>query len=454
MITSADNTLEGIDTPDATDSPARLASPSPDFTRRQVLVGLGATAAVAATGMVVPVRGGGSLPAAEAAVISPLTQIEPGGRAPGIVVLVTLYGGNDGLDTVVPYSNSAYQSGRGSLAVAADRVLPLDAEFGFHPAMTAFKKLWDDRKLAIVRGVGYPNPNRSHFRSMDIWQSGVPDRAEISGWLGRWQDATSSDPLRMLSLGASVPRALIGLKGGGGSALPNGQVALPGGKGITNAFVELGRGSAGAELGPWGARIGATVGNLVRVVDQLGPILKAGTKTAETASLEGGSSANGDSGSVLDSQLNDVATLIKGDAPTRVYSVSLGGFDTHANEGDQHARLLAAVDGAIGRFLVSLANEPKASGVTLLVYSEFGRRVAANLSQGTDHGTAAPIFVIGPGVKGGFYGDAPSLTDLDQGDLKFTTDFRSVYATILGGVLGVDPSVTLSGTWAPLPLLR
>ena len=258
----------------------------------------------------------------------------------------------------------------------------------------------------------------------------------------------------MLSLGASVPRALIGLKGGGGSALPNGQVALPGGKGITNAFVELGRGSAGAELGPWGARIGATVGNLVRVVDQLGPILKAGTKTAETASLEGGSSANGDSGSVLDSQLNDVATLIKGDAPTRVYSVSLGGFDTHANEGDQHARLLAAVDGAIGRFLVSLANEPKASGVTLLVYSEFGRRVAANLSQGTDHGTAAPIFVIGPGVKGGFYGDAPSLTDLDQGDLKFTTDFRSVYATILGGVLGVDPSVTLSGTWAPLPLLR
>lgn len=294
---------------------------------------LGATAAVAATGMVMPVHGGGSLPAAEAAVISPFTQIAPGGRAQGIVVLVTLYGGNDGLDTLVPYSNSAYQAGRGPLAVAPDRVLPLDAEFGLHPSMPAFKKLWDEKKLAIVRGVGYPNSNRSHFRSMDIWQSGVPDRVEISGWLGRWQDATSSDPLRMLSLGASVPRALIGLKGGGGSALPNGQVALPGGKGITNAFVELGRGSAGAELGPWGARIGATVSNLVRVVDQLGPILKAGTKTAETASLEGGSSANGDSVSVLDSQLNDVATLIKGDAPTRVYSVSLGGFDTHANGG-------------------------------------------------------------------------------------------------------------------------
>ncbi len=432
-----------------------------EVTRRQVLVGLGTTAAVAATGMAMPVRHGGAFPAgdsANAAVAPVSAQASPNtpksAKATGILVLVTLYGGNDGLDTVVPYSNSAYLGGRGTLAITADRVIPLDADYGLHPSMTGFKKLWDDKRLAIVRAVGYPNPNRSHFRSMDIWQSAVPDRSEVSGWLGRWQDATSTDPLRMLSLGPSVPRALIGLKGGGGSALPNGQVVLPGGAAITNAFVELGRGQAGAELGPWGAKIGGTVADLVRVINQLGPILKNGTQHAETASLEGGSTANGDSNSVLDSQLNDVATLIKGDAPTRVYSVSLGGFDTHAREQDQHARLLATVDGAISRFLSSLTSEPKAAGVTVMVYSEFGRRVAGNLSEGTDHGTAGPVFVAGPGVRGGFYGDAPSLTDLDQGDLKFTTDFRSVYASILAGVLGVDPSVTLSGSWSPLPLLH
>ena len=471
MTTSSnDSTMSSDPTtpadPTMSSDPTSLTDPAVnrEMTRRQVLVGLGTTAAVAATGLAMPVRNGGgayvSMEAAGAAVSeqAPLGQVAPTPaatkKAPGILVLVTLYGGNDGLDTLIPYANSAYLAGRGALAVGADRVLTLDPEFGLHPSMVGFKKLWDDQKLAIVRGVGYPNPNRSHFRSMDIWQSGVPDRAEVSGWLGRWQDATSTDPLRMLSLGPSVPRALIGLKGGGGSALPNGQVVLPGGAGITNAFVELGRGLAGSELGPWGAKVGSSVTNLVRVIDQLGPILKNGTQSAETASLEGGSAANGDSNSVLDSQLTDVATLIKGDAPTRVYSVALGGFDTHAREQDQHARLLGTVDGAISRFLASLANQPRAAGVTVVVYSEFGRRVSANLSDGTDHGTAAPVFVVGPGVRGGFYGEPPSLTDLDQGDLKYTTDFRSVYASILADVLGVDPSVTLSGSWPRLPFLR
>ena len=290
---------------------------------------------------------------------------------------------------------------------------------------------------------------------MDIWQSGVPDRSEVSGWLGRWHDATSTDPLRMLSVGPSVPRALIGLKGGGGSALPNGQVVLPGGKGVTNAFVELGRGAAGSELGPWGAKVGTSVTNLVRVVNELGPILKSGSHATVSTSLEGGAAANGDATSVLDSQLNDVATLVLGDAPTRVYSVALGGFDTHASERDQHNRLLATLDGALTRFLAKVGADPKGAGITVVVYSEFGRRVQANASGGTDHGTAAPVLVLGPRVKGGFYGDMPSLTDLDQGDLKFTTDFRSVYSAVLTGVLGAEPAVSLGTVpFAPVPFLN
>lgn len=430
-------------------------SPDPaqeTLTRRQVLTGIGVTAAVAASGTLVPTRQSQAvLPVASQPVAT--TALPTSGSAPGILVLVTLYGGNDGLDTVIPYANTAYQSGRGELAYRADQVLQLDTEFGLHPSMPGFKSLWDQKKLAIVRGVGYPNPNRSHFRSMDIWQSGVPDRYEVSGWLGRWQDATSTDPLRMLSLGPSVPRALVGAKGGGGSALPNGQVALPGGKGVTNAFVELGKGTAGSELGVWGARVGTSVANVVRVIDQLGPILKAGSQTSASTSLEGGAAANGDVKSGLALGLEEVATLIKGGAPTRVYSVSLGGFDTHASERDQHARLLATVDSALSGFLKAIETDPKAWGVTVLVYSEFGRRVSANLSGGTDHGTAAPVFVLGPRVAGGYFGDSPSLTDLDQGDLKFTTDFRSVYASMLAGVLGVDPSVALGSGFQPLPVL-
>jgi uncharacterized protein (DUF1501 family) len=431
-----------------------------EVTRRQVLVGLGATAAVAVGGMGLSLRSQraeGAVRVNEPAQVLPNVVGAPRASAaasvPGILVLVTLYGGNDGLNTLVPYADSAYQAARVGVAFRPDEVLQLDSQFGLHPSMTGMKKLWDQKQLAIVRGVGYPDPNRSHFRSMDIWQSGVPDRYEVSGWLGRWQDATSTDPLRMLSLGPSVPRALVGIKGGGGSALPNGKIALPGGLGVTNAFADLGRGAAGNELGPWGSQVGTSVANLVRVIEKLGPLLSGAVPEVST-SLEGGAAANGDSTSVLDTQLNEVATLIAGGAPARVYSVALGGFDTHATEHEQHARLLSTVDGALSRFIAKTAGVAAASNVTILVYSEFGRRVSANLSGGTDHGTAAPVFVLGPRVQGGFYGDAPSLTDLDQGDLKFTTDYRNVYASMLAQVLTVDPAVALGSGFTPIPLVR
>jgi uncharacterized protein (DUF1501 family) len=410
---------------------------SNSLSRRRFIsaIGIGAAAGAAPT-LIRPVAARGAV-RSERAPASPA----PGAstlNGDGIVVLVTLYGGSDGLNAVVPAGDPAYQTARGALAWRPDQVLDLGSGFGFNPALAGLHGLFRSRKLAVVQGVGYPNPNRSHFRSMDIWQSGVPDAFETSGWLGRWGDLVGPDPLRMVHVGASVPRALVGRKGAA-AALPNGQINLP--APLAAGFVEESR--LGSELGPWGARIASSGVDLLRVKEKYGPLLTAVSAGSAGSSLEGGATATGDSRSELDDQLDVVAALIAADTPARVFSVALGGFDTHALERQQHSRLLAAVDGALTRFQAKISLAARGPKVVTLVYSEFGRRVAANLSEGTDHGTAAPVLVLGDGVRGGLHGSPPSLTDLDQGDLKFTTDFRSIYAAILGSVLGADPSVVL-----------
>jgi uncharacterized protein (DUF1501 family) len=393
----------------------------------------------------------------QAAVIPPITLASPAvaavPKAPpgnGILVLLTLYGGNDGLNTVVP-TDSVYLAARGELAHQPNTTLKLDDAFGLNPAMSGFKSLWDAKRLAIVRGVGYPNPNRSHFRSMDIWQTATPDRFEVSGWLGRWHDATGGDPLRMVNIGASMPRAMVSTKGGGGAALSNGNVVLPGGAGISKVFAELGR--TPSTLGPLANKVLGNNNDLLRVIEKFGPILKGNTVAAGSVSLEGGATANGDNRTQLDDQFDEVARLINGGAPTRVFGVSLGGFDTHASEKESQARLLGAVDRAVTRFVNAMAASANGAKVTVAIYSEFGRRVKANDSGGTDHGTASSVFVVGPQVNGGFYGDAPSLTDLDDGDLKFTTDFRGIYSTLLSSVLGIDPASVLGKGFAGLSVL-
>jgi uncharacterized protein (DUF1501 family) len=368
----------------------------------------------------------------------------------GILVMLTLYGGNDGLNTVVP-NDSAYLAARGELAHQPNTTLKLDDAFGLNPAMPGFKSLWDAKRLAIVRGVGYPNPNRSHFRSMDIWQTAAPERVEVSGWLGRWHDASGGDPLRMVNIGASMPRAMVSLKGGGGAALPNGNLVLPGGAGVSRAFAELGR--TPSTRGPLAAKVLGNNNDLLRVIDSFGPILKGNAIATGAVSLEGGATANGDYRTLLDDQFDEVARLVNGGAPTRVFGVSLGGFDTHASEKESQARLLGAVDRAVTRFVNTMAASSNGMKVTVLIYSEFGRRVKANDSGGTDHGTASSVFVVGPQVNGGFYGDAPSLTDLDDGDLKFTTDFRGIYSTMLSNVLGVDPAAVLGKAFPGLQVV-
>jgi len=381
------------------------------------------------------------------------TSAPPGAGAPpagaGILVLLTLYGGNDGLNTLIPYEDGSYLGGRATLGYQPDQVLALGDGLGLHPNLTQLKGLWDAKHLAIVRGVGYPNPDRSHFRSMDIWQSAMPDDQVVTGWVGRWLDATGNDPLRAISVGGSLPRIFGGDKAAG-AAVPVGELTLPGSPAVRSAFAAISEPSPGAS--PLAARVAQSGKDLLTVDDAIAQLLAGqpdnGDATAGSTSLEGTGGANS-----LLPQLQLVAKLVKAGSPTRVYGVSLGGFDTHANEKETHAGLLADIDEAVGAFFKSLEGSPQGARVVLAAYSEFGRRVAANGSNGTDHGTAAPMFVVGSPVKGGFYGEEPSLTDLDNGDLKFTTDFRSVYATLLQELIGVEAKASLGKPFVPVPFL-
>jgi uncharacterized protein (DUF1501 family) len=366
-----------------------------------------------------------------------------------VLVLVTLYGGNDGLGTLVPYADGAYHDARPDLAYGADEVLKLDDRLGLNPAMKGFKALWDQKKLAVVRGVGYPKPDHSHFRSMDIWQTGSPDHPANTGWIGRWLDATRPDPLRVVSVGATLPPLAVGAKATG--------VALP----LTSFEAPAGPLGAGVRAlstvdpadPPTQALAARATGTLLTATATFGPPLDAATGAGpdDDDNQAQGGSAGGQS--ALAKQLAIVSRCVKAGVPTQVYAVSLGGFDTHADEKGTQSRLLGELDSAVSGFLAGMAKDPRGAKVVVAVYSEFGRRVAANASQGTDHGTAGPVFVAGAPVTGGFYGDQPSLTALDAGDLKVTTDFRTVYGTLLEKILNTDAGRVLDGTRPTLDFL-
>jgi uncharacterized protein (DUF1501 family) len=369
-------------------------------------------------------------------------------------VLVTLYGGNDGLNTVIPYTDPKYAAGRPTLGYTPDQVIPLADGLGLHPNLKGLKGLWDANQLAVVLGVGYPNPILSHFRSMDIWQSASPDAPIATGWLGRWLDATGTDPMRALSIGPTLPLALSGAKESA-TAVSTGGIRIPGGARVASSLAALW--APGADRQGLAARVAGSGADLLSVqhslADLLGPPTTPTTPTTQSPpSTTAPAIATPPATNALADQLQLVARLIKAGAPTRVYQVSLGGFDNHATEKDTHARLMSELDDAVAGFFTSIHGDAHAEAVTLLTYSEFGRRPTQNGSEGTDHGTAAPLFVAGPAVKGGrFYGEEPSLSDLDADDnLKFTTDFRSVYASVLGPVIGVDPKVALGASFPTL----
>lgn len=381
-------------------------------------------------------------------------QTDPLPPGAGVLVMLTLYGGNDGLNTVIPASDPAYQSARPDLAYAESDLLPLGEGLGLNPGMTGLKGLWDDQHLAIVRGVSYPQPDHSHFRSMDIWQTASPDHPTSTGWLGRWLDANGRDPLHAVSLDPVLPPMLAGATTAG-AALPTGGLVLPQGS-LGAAFAALGAPATGESVPQ--ATAARAITDLHRSATTLGPALDraiahpATTTTGATHKAGGQTNGAGAAGQ-LAHELNVVAECVEMAAPTRAYSVSIGGFDTHTAERVTQQRLLTEVDAAVTRFINRMAGTPRGRNVVLVAYSEFGRRVAANANQGTDHGTAGSMFITGAPVHGGFVGEQPSLTDLNDGDLKPTTDFRDVYATVLRDVLGSDPEPVLGPGRTHLPLI-
>ncbi|MEH1127272.1 DUF1501 domain-containing protein [Micromonospora sp. CPCC 206061] len=356
------------------------------------------------------------------------------------LVLVTLYGGNDGLNTVIPYADSAYYSARPELAYAPESVLRLDDALGLNPRLPGFKRLWDAKRLAVVLGVGYPRPDRSHFRSMDIWQTGSPLTPVHTGWIGRWLDGTKAPPESAVSFEPVLPPLLAG-ESRSGACVSIGGLTLPDGI-STEMVAALGRPEQDEPLAQ--ARAATSYADMLqveRLVRQAGPA-EGTADDADHLELP----ATGTGGAVsLAAQLSLVARCVEAGVPTQVYSVSLGGFDTHAQERVGHESLLKQLDQALTGFVDRMTTTETGRRVTVVVYSEFGRRVRANASDGTDHGTAGPVLVMGSRVAGGMYGEQPSLGDLDDGDLKATMDFRQLYGTLVESVLRADPARYIDG---------
>jgi uncharacterized protein (DUF1501 family) len=356
-------------------------------------------------------------------------QNRPLAEGSGILVIVTLYGGNDGVNTVIPYADHAYHDARPELAYAPADVLHLDGQLGLNPALKGMAQMWKDNTVAIVRGVSYPSPDHSHFRSMDIWQTASPSEPVPTGWIGRWLDTTGDDPLRAVNIGAVLPPMAVGEKATAAA------LSAAGAPKSSDKFA--------ATLAALGADDPHDTPAMAAVCAAYRATRTTDTTFAPITAAKGGPHAaqgNGSARNSLAAQLDMVGKCVKAGVPTRVYMTQLGGFDTHADERATQQRLLQTLDEALTPFLHDIAADRYGKNVVLLAYSEFGRRVAANASQGTDHGTAGPVFIAGKPVKGGFYGDEPSLTDLDNGDLKPTTDFRDIYHELLARTLSADPT--------------
>lgn len=370
-----------------------------------------------------------------------------------ILVLVQLAGGNDGLNTVVPYQDAAYHDARPTLRQDSG-VLALNNEVGLHPNLKALKRNWDTGRLAVVQGVGYPNPNLSHFASMSIWETATVQGGFGDGWLGRYLnylDQVGESPnhaLEGVSAGSLVPPEMrakspvMTLQ-----SLKNFRIRPVGEHGTQvdaeNPLLKMYGSFRGAAPAPYAALFDSTLQQALQASHAL-QATDAGYQPKATYPT----------GSPIASSLRLIAETIVSGLGVRVAHVTLGGFDNHAREKAVHDRLLLELDQALDAFLQDLSGHGLGDTVLVMTWSEFGRRVSENGSAGTDHGTAAPMFLLGSAVHGGLYGEAPSLTSLLNGNLKFTTDFRSVYASVLQDYLKAPASDLLGANFETLPLLK
>ena len=375
-----------------------------------------------------------------------------GGERTGdnVLVVVQLSGGNDGLNTVVPYKDETYRTRRASLALGEASVLKIEAGLGLHPSLTGLATLLEKRHLAIVQGVGYPNPNRSHFESMDIWHTAhtqPQDRA--AGWLGRAFDARrallaeSPDP-PALHLGAEdQPLALAARDVPSPSIRSLDQFRLE-----TGGDVRQREAIAAAAAAPR-----QSASDLLKFVQTRATSALEVSRRIEASAGEYKTPVKYP-GTPLAEKLKRVAQLIDAGLATRVYYVALDGFDTHSDQAAAHAGLLSQLGGALAAFAEDLEAHQQLGRVLTLVFSEFGRRVEENASRGTDHGAAAPLFLVGNRVKAGLVGKHPSLGDLADGDLKFHTDFRAVYAAALEQWLGWPAAPIVGEAFVPAKVIE
>jgi uncharacterized protein (DUF1501 family) len=374
--------------------------------------------------------------------------------APGkdnILVVLEMTGGNDGLNTVIPYADDLYHKARPTLRQTKDVVIRLDDHVGLNSGMVGFRPLWEKGQLAVVQGVGYPNPERSHFEAMDIWQS-ADTKGSRTGWLGRAavESDNHSGGVPILHIGRNrQPLALAGAPGGGAVTVSDQnlfRLDLGGGK----VAQQKARRKLLEELAAPAVKTGED--DLASFVQRRQ--VQTLTAVETLRELLEGPNAVPRRGDGLSQKLQLVAGLIEKGFGTRIFYVSLDGFDTHANQGPTHANLLGDLANSINGFFQTLKTSGHDGRVRLMSFSEFGRRVPENSSRGTDHGAASCLFVAGPSVKGGVVGKHPSLADLDADDLKFHTDFRRVYATQLDGWLGCDSKAVLRAKWDRLSELE
>ena len=370
-----------------------------------------------------------------------------------VLVVLQLSGGNDGLNTIIPYSNPLYRDNRPNVAIQEDQVLPINDELGFNPNLAPLKRLYDEGKVAIIQGIGYPNPNRSHFRSMDIWHTCEPDKISNEGWLGltvRDLDPNQDNVLTCVNFGRGVPRALVA------PGIPVASVGNLETYGVLTTIEQENQRTEALDIFSRMYSPAAGRDAVLNYLSQTGMDALTGADILATAPAQYSSSVEY-GGGTIPQYMKNIAQVHCANLGSRILytTAPYNSFDTHATELSSHSRLWTEVSQTIADFYDDLTEHDAGDNVMLLVFTEFGRRVHDNGS-GTDHGSGGVAFVVGDTVKGGLYGEYPSLEPdkLLDGDLHFNNDFRGLYATIVEDWLGLDSTPIVNGSFEKLAFVK
>ena len=372
-------------------------------------------------------------------------------RKPSLVV-IQLSGGNDAMNTVVPYTDGIYHDSRKAIHLTEENVIDLNGTLGLNPSMGPMKSLWDAGKMAIINGVGYPKPNRSHFRSMDIWHTAESDHIADSGWLGRTireLDPGAENVITGINFGRGLPRALH-CKG-----VPVASVGNLETYGLMPDIADRATRDLAVDVfarmyGPDDSR-----DSVLQAISETGMGAYLGADILRAAPEAYSSTIEFEADVPIAQNLRDISQVLLADLGTRVFYTQHAGYDTHAGELENHAQLWHELSTAVSDFMADLEEHGRGEDAVVMIFSEFGRRIQDNGS-GTDHGSGGAAFVLGNAVKGGFYGEYPSLelSEQVQGDMRFNNDFRGIYATLLDQWMGIDPSTILNDNYEQFDLFR